>query len=157
MTLLIASSAADGKSLRPAVSAGMRAAHPRPEVRAARRAHFLSIALCSWAQEPPSCWTEASIHQHPEAPASLLDSGLVSAGPVGCPPLSSSLSVSLAPGKHVQPPQQCQNVGLGHDCWQPWPQASLSPYARCAVLHCLFGGGCDSGQGVCIHSSRPQL
>ena len=141
MTLLIASSAADGKTLRPAVSAGMQAAHPRPEARASRRGHFLSISLCSWAQELPSCWTEASVHQHPGAPASLLDSSLVSAGPGGCQPWRPASVCPWPPvsTSNLKPPHPCQDMSLRRDCWQPWPQASLSPYAGYAVSVLPFG------------------
>lgn len=55
------------------------------------------------------------------------------------PTLASSLSVSLAPCKHVQPPHPCQDMGFGRDCWQPWPQASLSPYAGYVVSALPFG------------------
>lgn len=157
MTLLIASSAADGKTLRPAVSAGMQAAHPRPEARAARRGHFLSISLCSWAQELPSCWTEASIHQHPGAPASLLDSSLVSVGPGGCPPWRPASVCPWPPVSTSSPHTRVRIWVSDVIAGSHGPRPPSHPMPGMWFLHCLLGSGCDWGRGTCIHSSRPQL
>lgn len=165
MTPLIASSTADRKPFPGQRLGRMDSACPLPKARACpQRMCFPFNYLCFWAQEPPSCWTEASAQTAPTAPwlPELRDwtPAWPQQGPrdahlwPGLHPSSVQPQSVPGPRKHVRPLHTCQDAGLGRDRWPLWPQASLLAYARCAGFHVAFFGVAVIGGGA---STTPDI